>query len=64
MDPLINLVIYVILFAVVAYGIHWVCVQFSLPQPVMWICGGLLLIVLLVFLSHQVGVYPVVPLRR
>lgn len=32
----------------------YVCVKFQLPQPVMWICGVLLLIVILLALSGQV----------
>jgi hypothetical protein len=54
--PLISLVIYIVIFAIVAYGLYWVCTKFQLPQPVMWICGGLLIIVLLLFLAQQLGV--------
>jgi len=56
MDQLIQLIVYIIVFAIIAYGIHWVCTKFSLPQPVLWICGAILLIILLLFLSHQLGV--------
>ena len=55
MASLIQLIIYVILFAIVAFGMHWVCVEYALPRPVLWICGALLLIVLLVFLGDQLG---------
>jgi hypothetical protein len=54
--PLISLVIYIVIFAIVAYGLYWVCTKFQLPQPVMWICGALLIIVLLLFLAQQLGV--------
>jgi phosphate starvation-inducible membrane PsiE len=54
--PLISLLIYIVIFAIVAYGLYWICVKFQLPQPVMWICGALLLIVLLLFLANQLGV--------
>ena len=55
MDQLIQLIIYLVIFAIVAYGLYFVCVKFSLPQPVMWICGAILLIIILVFVSHQLG---------
>lgn len=65
MEPLISVIIYVILFAVAAYGLHWICTTFGMPQPIVWICGGILLIVLLLFLSRQLGVGgTVLPLRR
>lgn len=55
MDQLIQLIIYIVIFAVIAYGLWWVCVKFALPQPVMWIVGAILLIVLLLFISGQLG---------
>jgi len=65
MDQLIQLIIYIVIFAVIAYGLWWVCVKFALPQPVMWIVGAILLIVLLVFVSGQLGHGgSVFPLRR
>lgn len=66
MDQLITLLIYIVIFAIFAYGLYWVCVKFSLPQPVMWICGALLLIIILYFLARQLGApgYSIVPLRR
>jgi hypothetical protein len=54
-DQAITLIIVILIFAVVAYGIHWVCVQFALPQPVLWICGVILLIILLMFAARQLG---------
>lgn len=56
MNQLIQLIIYIVIFAVVGYGLWWICVKFSLPQPVLWICGAILLIVLLIFLGNQLGV--------
>jgi hypothetical protein len=55
MDQLIQLIIYVVIFAIVGYGLWWVCVKFSLPQPVLWICGAILLIVILLFVSRELG---------
>jgi len=56
MDQLIQLIIYIIVFAVVGYGLWWVCVKFALPQPIVWIVGAILLIILLLFVSHQLVV--------
>lgn len=56
MDTLIWLIIYIVIFAIVAYGMHWVIVTYQLPQPIMWICGAILLIIILVFLANQLGV--------
>ena len=53
--PLIALLVYVLVFAVVAYGLYWVCTSFAMPRPVLWIVGAILLIILIVFLAHQTG---------
>jgi hypothetical protein len=55
-DSLIQLVIYIVLFACAAYGLWWVCVKFGMPRPVLWIVGAVLLIVLLLFVARQFGV--------
>ena len=71
MQQLIQLLIYVIVFAIVAYGLYWICVKFALPQPVMWICGAILLIIVPLFLAGQLGAgaggpgnFNLFPLRR
>ena len=65
MEQLIQLIIYVVIFALVAWGLYTVCIKFALPQPVLWICGAVLLIIILLFLSAQLGVGgPVFHLRR
>ena len=56
MEQLIQLIVYIMIFAVVGYGLWWVCTKFALPQPVLWICGAILLIIILLFLSRQLGV--------
>lgn len=61
-DTLIMLIIWITVFVIAAWGIRWVCTQFNLPQPVLWVCGVLLLVCILLFLSHQSGVMPA--LRR
>jgi hypothetical protein len=55
MDQLLGLLVMVVIFAVVAYGLWWVCNKFGMPQPVMWIVGAVLLIFLLYFIAGQVG---------
>lgn len=55
MDALIQLIIYIVIFAIVSYGLLWICDHFGLPQPVKWICGALLLIIVLLFLSRELG---------
>ena len=56
MEQLIQLIVYIVIFAVVGYGLWWVCTKFALPQLVLWICGAILLIIILLFLSRQLGV--------
>ena len=55
MQVLISLLIWIVIFAIVAYGLYWVCTKFGLPQPVLWICGAILLIFILVFVAGQLG---------
>jgi len=45
----------VLIFGVIAYGMYWVCTTFQAPKPVFWICGVILLIFLLYFLTGQFG---------
>ncbi len=59
MDQLIQFLIYLVIFCIVAAGLYWVCVKFQLPQPVMWLCGAILLIILLVFVAGRLGGGPV-----
>jgi hypothetical protein len=56
MGTIITLIIWIVVFAIAAYGLHWVCTNFALPQPVLWLCGALLLIVILLFLVRQTGI--------
>lgn len=55
METLISLLICIVIFAIVAYGLWWVCQKFGMPQPVLWLCGAVLLIVLLLFAAHMAG---------
>ena len=64
-ESLIALLIAAIIFCVIAYAMWWVCSHFF-PQfpPAMWICGAILLIILLLWVSGQFGAGPLLPLRR
>lgn len=65
-QTLIVLLVYALIFAIVAYGLYWVCTHFfpDFP-PALWICGAILLIVLLLFISGQLGGGPILaPLHR
>lgn len=56
MDLLINLLIGVVIFAVVAYTLYWICTKFFPNlQPALWICGVILVIILLVVVSRFAG---------
>lgn len=55
MQLLISLVIWIIIFVIVAYGLAWVCTKFGLPQLVLWICGTILLVFILIFVAEQLG---------
>jgi len=69
MGQVIQLIIYIVVFAIVAYALLWVCQRFALPQPVLWIVGAVLLIIILIFLAQQLGMGSglgtgIFPLRR
>jgi hypothetical protein len=69
MEQLFMVLIYLIVACAigygVCYGVWWICVRFSFPRPVMWICGVFLLVLLFWFLSTQLGGGRFVwPLRR
>jgi predicted neutral ceramidase superfamily lipid hydrolase len=55
MESVIQLIIAVLIFCGVAYAMFWVVTKFGLPQPVLWICGAVLLIALLLFLGQFFG---------
>jgi hypothetical protein len=56
MDLLISVLIFIVIFAILAYGLYWICTKFfpGFP-PALWICGLILLIILLVFLAKEMG---------
>ena len=61
MNTLILVLICLVVFAVAAYGLLWICNKFF-PEfpPARWICGAILLIVALILLSRQ---FPVLSLH-
>jgi hypothetical protein len=64
MEQLISLIVAIVIFACVAYGLAWVCDKFGMPQPVKWLVGAVLLIFLLYWVSGQVGAPVNLHLRR
>lgn len=63
MQPIIQLLIWVLVFAGIGYLGFWVCDKAGFPPPVRWIWGGVMLIVLLLYVSGGIAgpVFP--PLR-
>lgn len=57
MDQLIGLLIALIIFAIIAYGLWLVCTKFQLPPPVLWLCGAVLLIIILLWAAHTFAGY-------
>jgi hypothetical protein len=56
MQALISILIAIVIFAIVAYGLYWICTKFF-PNfaPALWICGVILIILLLVVVQSQMG---------
>lgn len=58
-NPLVMLLICIIVFAVAAYALLWVCDNFFKEfPPARWICGAVLLIVLILAITGQFGSTP------
>jgi uncharacterized phage infection (PIP) family protein YhgE len=56
MEMLITLLIWIIVFAVAAFGLSWICTRFfSEFPPARWICGAVLLIAILLLIAQQFG---------
>lgn len=56
MDLLINALIVIVLFAILAYGLYWICTHFfpNFP-PALWITGAILLIIVLLAAKAFIG---------
>jgi hypothetical protein len=63
-----NLIVSIVIFAILACGIYYVCRYFELPKPVLWVSGVILLLVLLYYTARVFGggggVPTFLPLRR
>jgi hypothetical protein len=57
MDQLISLLVMVIIFGIIGYGLWLLCTKFSMPQPVFWLVGAILILILLGFLLDRTGLY-------
>lgn len=53
---MITLLIWILIFCLIAYGLFWVCQHFGLPRPIWWICGVILLLVLIAVLLRQANI--------
>jgi hypothetical protein len=54
---LVMLMVWVLVFAVLAWLAFWICDKGGAPQPVRWIVMGVFLIILIVFLLQKSGVW-------
>ena len=52
-----GLLIWVIVFMVLAYAAWWVCQKFNAPQPIFWLVGAILLIILLSHIVQVSGIH-------
>ena len=55
-QDLIYLLVQVLLFALLAYGLYFICMRF-LPAfpPALWICGAILLTIILYWAARTFG---------
>jgi hypothetical protein len=55
--PLLSILIAILVFGVVAVAMYLVCTRFLGRWPqALWICGGILLLVLIYYVASQAGV--------
>ena len=52
---MIGILIAVLLLCIAAWGMYKICTMFQLPPPAFWICGAILLIIIICWLSGQLG---------
>ena len=60
---LIELAVFVFLFACAVFGLYWVLDRSKAPQFAYWICGFIVVVILLVFLVQASGLSGENPLR-
>ena len=52
-ETLISVVVIIVIFAILAYSLYWICMKFFPGfAPALWICGVILIILLLVLASR------------
>ena len=51
-----GLLLWIIVFLVLSYVAWWVCQKFGAPQPVFWLVGVVLLLILLAHIAEISGV--------
>lgn len=61
MDP-ITLILLVVVFACVVWGLAWACAHFKMPTPVLWLVGSIVIIILILFLLKLTGLYTIHPI--
>lgn len=54
MAPLVNLLVWLLIFACAAWAAYYILDRSKMPTPAYWIVGGVFLVVLLLFLTGQV----------
>lgn len=52
----LNLLALRVIFTLVIWALQYVCRVYQLPVPILWVCGVVLLVALLVALSSILGV--------
>jgi predicted membrane-bound dolichyl-phosphate-mannose-protein mannosyltransferase len=57
MDPLLQALVYVIIVAVAACGLYFLCIKFKMPDPVFWLVGAILILFVLAILLDKTGLY-------
>lgn len=57
MDPLFQALVIVVLFAVAACGLYFLCVKFKMPDPIFWLVGAILILLVLAVLLDKTGLY-------
>jgi hypothetical protein len=55
MTGLFDLLIAVLVVGLMCYGVWWICLHFQMPRVIFWVVGGILLLVLLDYAAHQLG---------
>lgn len=64
MDPLFSILLVVVVFALLAYGAYWICTKFQMPRPVMWFCGAVLLLIIFLWATGRLPMFPFSHIQR